>query len=192
MQGTLRGAGKMAATAAVGMFCALAFFAGSAQAAAPSIGRTGVTGVTTTTALFEATIDPGGALTRFHFEYGLQDCAVGPCTSVPAPEGKVPAEVKGSGDLTAKELGSEVSEQEARTVKNVVTTAGAFGVGETITGTGIPAETKITAVNPAAKTLTLSREVTASGTGVALTATGPRPSPSRSAACNRRPSTTTG
>jgi hypothetical protein len=173
MQGTLGGAGKKAATTAIGVLCALAFFTSSAQAAAPQIERTSVSGVTTTTASLEATIDPGGALTRFHFEYGLQDCATGPCTSVPAPEGKIPAEVKGSGDLTGK--GPGVSEQEARTVKNVTATAGAFGVGDVITGAGIPAGTTITAVNVAAKTLILSREATASGISVALTATGPQP-----------------
>ena len=170
MQGTLEGVGKKAARAAVGMFCAIAFLASSAQAAAPSIQRTAVSGVTTTTALFEATIDPGGALTRYHFEYGPQDCSVGPCTSVPAPEGKIPAEVKGTGDLK-----SSGGEEEARTVRNVSATAGAFGVGDAISGAGIPANTIITAVNPAAKTLRLSKEATATATGVALTATGPQP-----------------
>jgi len=142
MQGTLEGVGKKAARAAIGTFCALAFLASSAQAAAPSIQRTAVSGVTTTTALLEATIDPEKAPTRFHFEYGLQDCSVGPCTSVPAPEGKIPAEVKGTGDLTGKGIG--VSEDEARTVRNISATAGAFGVGDAISGAGIPRRARST------------------------------------------------
>jgi streptogramin lyase len=63
---------------------------------------------------------------------------------------------KGTGDLTS---GSTA-------VANVSTTGGTFTVGSSIFGTGIPAETTITAVGSG--TLTLSAAATASGTGVAL------------------------
>ena len=54
------------------------------------------------------------------------------------------------------------------TVTNVKTTAKRFLVGQPITGTGIPAETKIEALGE--ETITLSKAATASGTNVALTA----------------------
>ncbi len=69
------------------------------------------------------------------------------------------AGAKGTGDLTA---GSP-------TVANVVTTQKAFADGQTITGAGIPVNTKIVEVGFGAGTLTLSKPVTASGAGVALT-----------------------
>ncbi len=55
-----------------------------------------------------------------------------------------------------------------RTVTSVVTSTGAFNVGESISGTGIAAGTTILAVGSG--TLTLSAAATASGTLVALTA----------------------
>jgi NHL repeat len=62
----------------------------------------------------------------------------------------------GTGDLAA---GSEE-------ITAVTTTSKLFLVGQTITGTGIPAETKITAVGEG--TITLSAPATATGTNVAL------------------------
>ena len=57
-------------------------------------------------------------------------------------------------------------------IKEVQTTAKAFELGQAITGTGIPAATKIVALG--AGTITLSKAATASGTGIALSvATGP-------------------
>lgn len=166
--------GKLAGIRSIfllGAIFAVAFSAG-AQAAPPQITATAVSSVTSSSATFEAKIDPQGSATNYHFEYGLVDCAVGPCTSVPAPEGKVRGEVKGSGDLTGE--GAGVSKQDARTITNVTTSTGVFGVGQTISGAGIPAKTEIIAVDTAAKTLTLSKEATASGIAVALTATGPQ------------------
>ncbi len=51
-----------------------------------------------------------------------------------------------------------------------VTNVATFSVGEQISGTGIPAETTITAINETAKRLTLSAAATAAGTGVSLSA----------------------
>jgi hypothetical protein len=88
-QGTLSGAGKRAAMAAVGALSALLLFAGGAQAAPPLIESTQVSGVTATSAVLKAGINPQGAVTRYRFEYGLVDCAVGPCTKVPKVEGQI-------------------------------------------------------------------------------------------------------
>jgi hypothetical protein len=77
--------------AAVGMLLALALFSASARAAAPLIESSGVSGVTSTSAVLEAKINPQGALTRYRFEYGPEDCSAAPCTSVPEKEGTIPA-----------------------------------------------------------------------------------------------------
>jgi hypothetical protein len=63
--------------------------AGSALAVVPTISSTGVSAVTTKTAVLEAEINPGGEATTYHFEYGLADCSANPCTSVPVPNGNV-------------------------------------------------------------------------------------------------------
>jgi hypothetical protein len=52
------------------------------------------------------------------------------------------------------------------TVSSVATTSGAFEVGQTIAGNGIPAGTTITAVTPGS--ITLSANAIANGTGVTL------------------------
>ena len=91
MQGRLRGAVTKATMATLGALVALALGAGSAQAAAPLIESAEVTGVGTTSATFEATINPNGALTRYRFEYGPEDCSTSSCTKVPAVEAQIPA-----------------------------------------------------------------------------------------------------
>lgn len=91
MLGALGGVGKKMSMAAIGALCVLGFFSSTSQAAAPLIEKVQVVNVTTTTALFEADINPQGGLTRYRFEYGTNDCSIGPCTSVPATEAKVPA-----------------------------------------------------------------------------------------------------
>jgi hypothetical protein len=58
------------------------------QAAAPRISATAVSSVSSSSATLEATIGPEGKATNYHLGYGLVDCAVGPCTSVLALEGK--------------------------------------------------------------------------------------------------------
>jgi hypothetical protein len=91
MRMRMGGVGKLAAIAAAGAFCGLALAAGGARAAAPLIESTQAVKVGVTTAVLKAEINPGGALTRYRFEYGLEDCLVGSCVSVPAVEGKIPA-----------------------------------------------------------------------------------------------------
>jgi hypothetical protein len=71
--------------------------------------------------------------------------------------GVVTAGAAGTGDVTS---GSE-------TITSVTTTSRAFLVGQTITGAGIPAATRIARLE--AGTIILSQAASASGTGVALT-----------------------
>lgn len=70
--------------------------------------------------------------------------------------GVVSGGAKGSGDLAAG----------SKTIANVITTQKAFEAGQTITGPGIPAETRIAALGPG--TITLSKATTSSGTGVGI------------------------
>ncbi|HTR74549.1 MAG TPA: hypothetical protein VMH33_04740 [Solirubrobacterales bacterium] len=69
-----------------------------------------------------------------------------------------PTAASGTGNLT--EASAEVS--------SFSTSSGAFAVGQTITGTGIPSGTTILAITPGA--LTLSKQATATGSAVALSA----------------------
>ncbi|HEY0390106.1 MAG TPA: NHL repeat-containing protein, partial [Solirubrobacterales bacterium] len=55
--------------------------------ASPTILGESVSGITDTEAILEATIRPERASTSFHFEYGLDDCAISSCASVPVPDG---------------------------------------------------------------------------------------------------------
>ncbi len=69
-----------------------------------------------------------------------------------------PATASGSGDLSS-----------STTVSNLVAASGTFAVGQTLTGAGIPAGTRIVALG--ASTATLSKPATATATGVQLKAT---------------------
>jgi hypothetical protein len=73
----------------------------------------------------------------------------------------------GAGVVTGGAAGAGNLSAGSTVVTNVVTTLKAFEVGQTITGAGIPAATRITALGN--KTLTLSKPATASGSGVPIT-----------------------
>src|ERR1700722_840265 len=77
----------------------------------------------------------------------------------------------GGGVLDGGATGSGRLTSGSVTVSSVVTTSKAFAVGQSITGAGIPAETRITALGAA--TITLSKPATASGTAVAIAAPTP-------------------
>ncbi|HEX5701940.1 MAG TPA: fibronectin type III domain-containing protein, partial [Pyrinomonadaceae bacterium] len=143
--------------------CLTALAATGATAAPPTIVSTGFSKVSTDSARLEAEINPNGQATFYRFEYGPQDCSLNPCAST--PELEIPAQSTGSGDLT----------EGSNAVTNVVVSEGAFSVGASIAGTGIPASTTITAIDTGAKTLALSQPATASATGVALTVSGAQP-----------------
>ncbi|MDX6602313.1 MAG: hypothetical protein QOF13_1515 [Solirubrobacterales bacterium] len=78
---------------------ALAIGAAGASAAAPAILGTSVSEVTSSSATLEASINPNGKATLYHFEYGPAQCGPNPCTSVPVPEGEIPS---GSSPVTEK------------------------------------------------------------------------------------------
>jgi hypothetical protein len=77
----------------------LGTFASSASAAAPTIVKTSVSGVSTSSATLEAEINPQGLETEYHFEYGLSPCPA-KCTKVPVPDAKIPT---GSSPKVVKE-----------------------------------------------------------------------------------------
>ncbi|HWL48867.1 MAG TPA: fibronectin type III domain-containing protein, partial [Acidimicrobiia bacterium] len=63
----------------------------AALAVAPTVVSETATGVTSESATLRAEVNPGGKVTKYHFEYGLGDCAVSACTSVPPlPEPTLP------------------------------------------------------------------------------------------------------
>jgi hypothetical protein len=67
----------------------LAMVPANASATAPAVPFTTLSHVSTDSATLEADINPEGKASQYHFEYGLADCASNPCTSTPAPEGKL-------------------------------------------------------------------------------------------------------
>jgi hypothetical protein len=69
--------------------CCSALGAPSAFATAPTISLTTFSSVTTSSVMLEAEINPQGAKTTYHFEYGPADCSASPCTSAPFPDGTI-------------------------------------------------------------------------------------------------------
>ncbi len=73
----------------------------AAHAAGPPIIKsTSFSHVTTDSATLEATIDPNGKATKYHFEYGPADCSSGPCTSVPTNDPKREPQISGLSPAT--------------------------------------------------------------------------------------------
>jgi hypothetical protein len=52
----------------------------------PTVLTKAASDVTNESARLNATIDPNGTATSYRFEFGLEDCSVNPCTSIPATE----------------------------------------------------------------------------------------------------------
>jgi hypothetical protein len=68
---------------------ALAIWAQGATAVPPQVSKTSASAVSSTTAVLEASINPQGVKTAFHFEYGTSDCAKSACPNVvPVPNGE--------------------------------------------------------------------------------------------------------
>jgi hypothetical protein len=148
----------------------------SALAAGPPlIAATSVSHITETSALLEGAVEPNGKRTEYRFEY-VTDAVYqanppaerfAGATGVPVPDGSLPAKVSGSGDISAG----------SATVSNLLVSAGAFAVGQKISGPGssIPANTTIASLG--ASELTLSKPATATIPGAALSAEGAQPVP---------------
>jgi sugar lactone lactonase YvrE len=77
--------------AAILALCAMALLAPATNAASglPTIVSTSVSAVHTESSTLEAQINPNELVTGYHFEYGLVDCATGPCTSIPAKDASI-------------------------------------------------------------------------------------------------------
>ncbi len=85
-------------------------------------------------------------------------------TTVGATSIKISLAANATGSAQLSGPGSEL-------VANVATSTGAFAVGQEVSAAGIPPGTTIVAVNEAEHKLTLSAKATATGVGVALSAT---------------------
>jgi hypothetical protein len=81
--------------------------------------------------------------------------------------------VFGAKGTCEKATGTGTLESGSPEVTSLVTSCGTFEIGQTITGTGIPAGTTITAVNVGEGKLTLSNNATGSGSVVGLTVAAP-------------------
>ncbi len=90
MQGE-KGTGIRRALVVAATFCVLTASAATAQAVPPQMSGISASEVTTSSAKLKAEINPGGKLTRWHFEYGTSDCSKTICTSIPVPEAQIPA-----------------------------------------------------------------------------------------------------
>ena len=75
---------------ALGLLASLALLPATAHADPPTITETTFSAVSTTSALLEASIDPGERAASYHFEYGTSDCESSPCTRVPAVDAVIP------------------------------------------------------------------------------------------------------
>ncbi len=68
-----------------------ALFAEGAFAIAPQINGVKASGIGAGQATLEAQVNPQGKQTRWHFEFGISDCATSACMSIPTPEVTIPA-----------------------------------------------------------------------------------------------------
>jgi hypothetical protein len=127
--------------------------------------------VIVTEATLAALVHPEGFDSTYRVEYvddaSFQATGFTGAQKAPIPDGAIPKSVTGKAKTT----------KDSAILEDFVVTAGAFEVGQSITGTGIPAGTTILAVDLAERTLTLSKAVTAFGTKVNrnITATGAQP-----------------
>ncbi len=173
--GTSNARMPLAIGALAALVCAFALcLTARAQAAPPLISQTSFSAVSETGATLSASVDPTGTPTNAHFEYTtlaeFETHGFEVAQTAPGAEISIPNLVKGTGSLTAS---SDV-------ITGASATAGAFGIGQTISPTtGIPAATTITAVEaePGKETLKLkiSKAATANVPAAKLTATGPQP-----------------
>jgi virginiamycin B lyase len=149
-----------------------ALTAATAQAAGPPIvTSTSFTGVGDTSATLKGAVDPNGIRTTARFAY-LTEAeyeASGFSSAQTTPPVTLQATVVGTGNLVSG----------SKTVTGAEASVGTFAPGQEVKGTGIPAATKITAVDTDSISgklqLTLSNAATSTATGVELKATGPQP-----------------
>ena len=135
----------------------------------PVITETEATARSTTEASLTGKVNPRGLDTEVTAQYvtraRFEASGFAEATTLEAPA--VPAEVTGSGDLSAA-TGTGNLSNGSTAVTGLITSTGAFQAGQRIEGTGIPPNTTIVEVK--AGELVLSQAATANGTGVTLTA----------------------
>ncbi len=82
---------RRAVLTVLALLCAGGVAAQAVTAAPPTVTGVSASGVSSSSATLKAEVNPGGKLTRWHFEYGLSDCSKSTCTAIPIPEGQIPA-----------------------------------------------------------------------------------------------------
>ena len=85
VQGTMGTAVRRALSVAAILGVSMAF-AAQAQAAPPQISALSAAEVSATSVVLKAQINSGGKPTRWHFEYGTDDCTKTACTAIPSPK----------------------------------------------------------------------------------------------------------
>lgn len=117
----VRGRSAKAGAATLAAVGALCFLAQGALALPPQVTKSRVSEVTSTTAVLEAEVNPGGVKTGFHFEYGTEDCSKTSCVLIPVPDGEAGS---GSSPVTVK---AELSELTPGTIYHFIVVAKNFG-----------------------------------------------------------------
>ena len=93
-----KGRGRRSAIAALLTVCIWALCAQAAQAKAPLVTELRVSELTDTSVVLEATLNPEGAKTNYHFEYGLPSCTTACSKTLPqsVPTGTSPEGIEAS------------------------------------------------------------------------------------------------
>jgi hypothetical protein len=127
--------------------------------------------VTATTALISGAVNPRGTETEAAVQYVTKEqfeaTKFEAATIAPLPN--LPAEVSGSGDLSAATGVGSLTKGLSQ-VSGLSVTSGTFVIGQTIEGAGIPNGTTLTNANPGGGTLTLSQPASQTIAGTALSA----------------------
>jgi hypothetical protein len=167
----MRAARRLTSLGALASAAAILALPAAAQAAPPIITNPAFSGVTETSAILEASLDPAGSKAKATFQYTplatYKAEGFTGATEIAAPD--VPSEVKGTGD---------VDSGDTAVIKNAHATAGAFGPGQTLSGEGVDGFKIIrveTDPTTHATTLFLSKQPSGAHPGAALKATGPQP-----------------
>ena len=171
-----------ASIAIIVVLIAVGALSSSAQAAPPLLTAPTFSEVTETSATLQATVDPAASnLKKVHFDYiplalYIKDGKQFGEGTLTTPLEKIPAEVKGKGDLSAASGEGDLSAatgsgdlvKDSTEVTGLATTKGAFAIGQEISGAGIPGGATITALG--ASSLTLSAAATEDTTKSSLQA----------------------
>ncbi len=117
-----------------------------------------------------------GHLSRIDFNTGTASCTINLGDQFQAARHLAATSIAAAGTATPSAAVFASTSAADTTIGSAVLTnvkgVGAFGVGDIVTGTGIPTGTYVLSFDKSARTVTLSAAATATGAGVSLTGTG--------------------